>query len=95
MEQTETPIPIFLNEPDKILFWTWGEVGWFLGIFFFVWILCSFVLGVLLGVGTIKLFRLLEKSAFGDLTKIGVYWFLPTYKSFKSLPPSYVRELIG
>lgn len=95
MEQTTVPIPVFLNEPDKILFWTWREVFWFLGILFLIWILCSFLLGLLLGVITVKGFRWMQKSPLGDLTGIGVYWFLPTSKNFKTLPPSYIRELMG
>lgn len=95
MEQTQIPIPIFLNEPEKVIFWTWPEVFWFLGILFLVWILCSFFLGLLLGVGMIKLRRRMQKSPLGDLTSVGMYWFLPTQKSFKTLPPSYIRELMG
>ena len=95
MEQTQVPIPLFLNEPDKIIFWTWSEVAWFLGVFFLVWILCSFLLGLLLGIGTIKCLRWMQKSPFGDLSKLGVYWFLPTPKSYKTLPPSYIREFMG
>jgi len=95
MEQTQVPIPVFLNEPEKVIFWTWSEISWFLGIFFLVWILYSFLLGLLLGVGMIKLLRLMQKSLLGDLTKVGVYWFLPTGNSFKTLPPSYIREFMG
>ena len=95
MEQTEVPIPIFLNEPDKIIFWTWFEVFWFLGIFFLVWILYSFLLGLLFGIGAIRCLRWMQRSPLGDLTKVGVYWFLPTQKSFKTLPPSYIREFMG
>ena len=95
MEQTQIPIPIFLNEPDKIIFWTWQEVFLFLGIFFLVWVLCSFFLGMLLGVGAIKLLRTLQNSSVGDLTTVGMYWFLPTQNSFKALPPSYIREFMG
>jgi type IV conjugative transfer system protein TraL len=95
MEQTEVPIPIFLNEPDKIIFWTWFEVFAFLGIFFLVWILCSFFLGVVLGLLVIRGYRLAQKSPWGDLTTVGVYWFLPSNKHYQSLPPSYIREFIG
>ena len=95
MEQTEVPIPIFLNEPDKIIFWTWFEVFTFLSIFFLVWIICSFFLGVVLGLLVIHGYRLLQKSPWGDLSRVGVYWFLPSHKNFKTLPPSYLREFAG
>jgi type IV conjugative transfer system protein TraL len=95
MEQTQIPIPIFLNEPDKIIFWTWFEVFLFLSLFFLVWILCSFLLGLLFGFVAIKLLRWMQKSPWGDLTTVGVYWFLPTQQSFKNLPPSYIREFMG
>ena len=95
MEQTQIPIPVFLNEPEKVIFWTWQEVAWFLGLFFLVWILCSFLLGLALGIGMVKLLRWMQKSPWGDLTKIGVYWFLPTKNSFKTFPASYIREFMG
>jgi type IV conjugative transfer system protein TraL len=95
MEQTQVPIPLFLNEPDKIIFWTWNEVAWFLGVFFLVWILYSFLLGLLLGVGLIKLLRWMQKSPLGDLTKVGIYWFLPSQKGSQIFPPSYIREYLG
>ena len=66
-----------------------------IGVFFLMWILCSFLLGLALGIGMVKLLRWMQKSPWGDLTKIGVYWFLPTKNSFKTFPPSYIREFMG
>ena len=88
-------LPLFLNKPDKVVFWTWLEIYWFLGVLSFVWIVCSFVLGLLMGAASIKILRLLQKSTLGDLSKVGVYWFLPSKNHFKSLPPSDIREFLG
>ena len=89
------PIPVFLNKPDKVVFWTWNEVTWFLGTLLFVWLTASFLLGLALSIGMVKLLRVLQKSSLGDLTKVGPYWFLPSRKSFKFLPPSDIREYLG
>lgn len=89
------PIPVFLNEPDKVVFWTWNELTWFLGILMFMWLMASFLLGLVLSITVVKVLRMLQKSALGDLTRIGPYWFLPSAKSFKTLPPSDIREFLG
>jgi hypothetical protein len=89
------PLPIFLNTRDKVVFWTWTEVYWFLGVLGFVWVICSFLLGLLCGAATIKGLRVLEQSPFGDLTRVGLYAFLPSERHFKYLPPSDIREFVG
>jgi len=92
----QAPIPIFINLPDRIAFWESNEVGLFMG----VWLMClmidQFCLGLLMGVLVVKLRKRLQRSPSGDLTKIGLYWFTPfSPVLFKSLPPSYVREMLG
>ena len=90
----DEPIPNFLNKPDKVVFWTWSEVYWFLGILMFVWALCSFLIGLILGALAIKVLRILQRNPLGDLTKVGPYWFFPS-KRYKTLPPADIREFIG
>lgn len=90
----DEPIPHFLNKPDKVVFWTWFELSWFLGTVFMVWLVCSFLLGLILGALVVKGLRILQKHPLGDLTKIGPYWFLDS-KRYQALPPAYIREWIG
>lgn len=86
-------LPHFLNKPDKVVFWTWQEVIWFLTTLMGVWLLCSFLLGLILGALVVKGLRVLQKHPLGDLTRIGPYWFLS--KPYKTLPPAHIREWLG
>ena len=88
-------IPVFLNKADKVVFWTWKEIGTFLTTLFLVGSLISFMLGLLMGALMVKGLRALESHAFGDLTRVGVYAFLPSKRHFPALIPSDIRELIG
>ena len=89
------PIPEFLNTPDKVIIWTWEEVYTFLGTLLFSWLMGSFLWGVFLGALMVMVIRDLKTSEMGDLTKVGLYWFIPSYKRFKHLPSSYIREILG
>ena len=96
MDKPLQPIPRLLNQPEKIAFWTWNEIILFLSIFLGIWSVFSFLLGLVIGAMSIRLMRLLKNSPYGDLTKIGMYWFSPwSEKQFKTLPPSHIREYIG
>ena len=89
-------IPRFLNVEDKVAFWTWNELILFLLVSFVISISFSILLGLVLGGLGVRFMRQLQRTQFGDLTKIGFYWFSPwSQKRFKSLPPSYIREFIG
>lgn len=88
-------IPVFLNQPDKVVFWTWKEISTFLSTLFFVWCACSFVVGLFMGALMLKGLRGLQKHRLGDLTQVGLYAFLPSEQYFKSLIPSDIRELLG
>ena len=88
-------IPVFLNKPDKVVFWTWKEMNTFLVTLFFVGCTGSWVLALLMGALMVKVLRILQAHAFGDLSRVGVYAFLPSQTRFKSLIPSDIRELIG
>ena len=88
-------IPLFLNTPDKVVFWTWTEIYGFLAVLMLVWMLYSFLGGLLCGAAMIKGLRLLQKSPWGDLTRVGLYGFLPSERHFKYLPPSDIREFVG
>lgn len=96
MDKALQPIPRLLDQPEKIVFWTWTEIMLFMSIFLSVWGAFSFLLGFILGAASIRLLRLLKNSPYGDLTKVGLYWFSPwSHKRFKTLADSRIREYIG
>lgn len=89
-------IPKFLNQPDKVAFWTWNEVALFLCVVSLVWSLGSLLMGFLLGGLSIHVLKIMQNSPYGDLTKGGLYWISPFSKNwYKSFPPSHIREFIG
>lgn len=95
MDKALQPIPRILDQPEKIAFWTWNEILLFIVVFGLVSAF-SFLLGMVLGVVSIKIMRLLKNSSYGDLTKVGLYWFSPwSEKQFKTLPSSHIREYLG
>ncbi|MFM8453420.1 MAG: type IV conjugative transfer system protein TraL [Gammaproteobacteria bacterium] len=88
--------PSLLNSPEKVIFWTWNEIALFILVFFTVWSIWSFVLGLVLGYLSIGIMRFLENSPYGDLTKILPYWFSPfTQKTHVRVLPSHIREYLG
>jgi len=96
MEKEIPTIPKFLNQPDRIAFWTWNELILFLSITVIASILYSLILGFILGALGVRFMHKLQNSPYGDLTKIGMYWFSPWSKNrFKYLPAAYIREYIG
>ncbi len=96
MEKEIPTIPTFLNQPDRIAFWTWNEFILFISITVIVSILYSLILGLMLGVLGVRFMKQLQNSPYGDLTKIGMYWFSPwSQHRFKYLPSAFIREYIG
>lgn len=89
----ERLIPHFLNQPDKVVFWTWKELAWFFSVLFSIWSLNSFLLGLFLGMLSIRLLRALQKHPLGDLTVLGPYWFLN--RPLKPFPSATLREFYG
>lgn len=88
--------PRFLNTQDKIAFWTWNEFALFVLVFSMVSLMGSMILGFFLGIGAMQVFRNMQDSPYGDLTKGGFYWSAPfSQKSYKAIPGSYVREFLG
>jgi type IV conjugative transfer system protein TraL len=96
--ETTIPIPIFLNATPRISFFERNEVVLFMHVWMFFFLFDFLVLGLLAGVLAVKGRRALQKSEFGDLTKIGIYWLLPfeiTRFFFKAVPPCHQREFLG
>ena len=92
-------IPVFINLPDRNLFWSWEETNIFLvsaiGGFFLmpvpVWL--SGIVALLIGALSVRGYKKLKNSKYGDLTTCGFYWLsFDSRKRFKSLPASYIRS---
>lgn len=95
---TTALMPVFLNQSPRVSFFERAEIMTFMCVWILFFLFDFMVIGFLLGVLAVKARRALQKSSFGDLTKIGVYWLLPhgfSKSFFKVLPPCYVREMLG
>ncbi len=77
MQKTLGAIPTFLNQSDKVGFWTWNELTLFLCVVSFVWSLGSMLLGFVLGALSVHGLKMMQNSSYGDLTKGGLYWIHP------------------
>ncbi len=96
MERALPAIPKFLNQEDKVMFWTWTEAGTFLGVVCLVCLFGSILLAFVIGVISVHALKLMKNSPHGDLTKGGLYWISPfSKKRYKSFPPSHIREFVG
>lgn len=89
-------IPQHLDEPFKIIIWTIDEFLLFVVPFFsFLLIFNNPVIGVILGVSMVYFLKRF-KGEEGHYYLIHLaYWYLPPVIPFKTIPPSYARELLG
>ena len=91
-------IPLFLNQAPRWSFFERAEAFLFAHIFIVALMFDFMVFGLFLGVVAVRIKRKLQKSGFGDLTKIGMYWLLPYSLSksfFNAVPPCYMRDFLG
>lgn len=89
-------IPKPLNEPLKMSNFSVTEIAIFLCCMMGLWVLGSLIIGIIVGLLSVKCSRYLSNTKFGDLTTKGVYWFFPHSKrKYKFLIPSFVREILG
>lgn len=96
MQRTPPAIPKFLNQPDKVAFWTWNELTLFLCMVFLVWSLGPLLLGFVLGALAVHVLKMMQSSQHGDLTKGGLYWISPFSKNwYQTIPASHIREFVG
>lgn len=73
----ESAIPVFLNQAPRWSFFEKNEVVLFMHVFVLFFLFDFMVIGLLFGVIAVRIKRKLQKSSLGDLTKLGMYWFLP------------------
>lgn len=95
MSMTRHVILNYVDTPLKILLWTVDEILMLIGPAFLGLIIDQFILGMLISVvyfwGYKRYQRKFGKGQFQAVR----YWYLPTSRSFKWLPPSYVQEYLG
>lgn len=96
MQKNLSAIPNFLNQLDKVAFWTWNELTLFLLVWCFVWAMGAMLLGFVLGAVSVHGLKMMQNSPHGDLTKGGLYWISPFSQNwYKTIPPSHMREFVG
>ena len=95
-EKTLALVPGFLNEPEKIIRWTVGELAVFLGPLFVIGFFFSWILGLVLSMILYKGLKLLTRGAYGDLLAAVDYWFMPfSRRRYKAIAPSHIKEWVG
>ena len=95
-EQQKYYIPRYLDEPMRIILWTWDEVSIFiLPMFLFYELTNQLLVGIVMGLlGFVGLKKLKGDQGHYFLRHL-MYWHLPTIVRFKKTPPSFIREYIG
>ena len=83
-----------IDSPVKILFWTKGELGLFLGPFFLGVFIDEFICGVMISFLNIFMVKEYKKRFGKGQLQAVLYWYLPLTKKLKSLPPSFIREYL-
>lgn len=89
-------IPRYLDEPMRLILWTWDELTAFLLPLITIYmitnqLLAGIFVGLLLFVGLKKL-----KGDQGHyFLRAFAYWHLPQIIRLKKTPASYIREYIG
>ena len=84
-----------VDSPLKYIFWTKGEICLFLipgfiGLFF-----DQLTLGLVISGLNVFLNREYKKRFGKGQLQAVKYWFFPSEKAFKKLPPSHIREYLG
>ena len=98
-EKSLSAFPQFLNEPERLVYWTIGEALIFLtpilliGLFGMGLIgLFSLPLGIIVGYFGFFLFRFLSNTKRGGDLRAGLeYWYFPS-KKYHPFPPSHIRR---
>lgn len=95
-EKTLPFIPEFLNEPEKFIRWTVGELCVFLGPLFVIGFFFSWILGFILGCILYKALKTLTAGPYGNLFAAADYWFMPfSRRRYKAIAPSHIKEWVG
>lgn len=89
-------IPRYLDEPIRLILWTWDEIAVFLVPLFLVyWLSNQLLLGIILGLAGFLGLKKLKGNQGHYFLKSAAYWYLPAMRQFRVTPPSYIREYIG
>ncbi len=88
-------VPKYLDEPPKFLAWTYPQLLVVTGPFIFGLVFKQIFLGLLGSVLVCVMARKLKTLLEGSCILSALYWYLPSTRTFKTLPPSYIREYLG
>lgn len=95
-QKTLALMPAFLNEPEKIIRWTIGELVLFLAPLFVIGFFFSWILGLIVSLILYKGLKRLTTGPYGNLLFAVDYWFMPfSRKRYKAIAPSHIKEWIG
>lgn len=85
-----------LDNPKRILYWTFDEAVLMVAPFFLGMIFQHAIFGVIASIaGTFLLRKVKQKMGFENLRRV-MYWYLPLKaKNLHGVPPSHIREYVG
>lgn len=95
-DEQKYDLPRFLDEPLRLILWTWDEWLVFLvplGCSF--WVFNQFLLGLFLGLLAFFGLKKLKGDQGTHFLKSFFYWHFPRFLQLRCTPASYIREYIG
>ena len=100
-EKELNAFPLFLNEPERMIYWTFEEALSFagpallIGLFGFgLFDFFSIPLGLFVGYVCFEILRITGSTKYGNIRAGLFYWYFPS-KGFYPFPQSHIREYIG
>ncbi len=89
-------IPRYLDEPMRIILWTWDELLAFcvpMGLIY--WLSNQLLLGIFIGLSAFFGIKKLKGDQGHYFLKSLAYWHFPEIVRLRKTPASYIREYIG
>lgn len=84
-----------VDTPLKLLLWTVPEILMMIVPFFLGLMLEQLLMGLLVSIAYFYIYKKYQRKFGKGQFQVVNYWYFPTGKRFKTLPPSYLREYLG
>lgn len=89
-------IPRYLDEPMRIILWTWDELLVFgIPLAAIYWLSNQLLIGIFVGLAALFGLKKLKGDQGHYFIKSFAYWHLPEIICLRRTPASYIREYIG
>lgn len=89
-------IPQNLDQPPKIILWTFDEMAVFMLPFLMSFLIFNApTIGILIGVFMVVSLKKIKGEEGHYFLKHLAYWYLPPVIHYSATPKSYIREILG